>query len=87
IYLNMVDAVSGVEEAKRRCASYDAWLVEPEGWLHHEIYKEIYRLGYYQAAWWIGGSDQASEGLWIWERTGKPMPMGTPHWEHCAPTQ
>ncbi|XP_050714808.1 uncharacterized protein LOC126997636 isoform X4 [Eriocheir sinensis] len=33
-------------------------------------------------AFWLGGSDAAKEGSWVW-LDGTEIPLGTPHWYPC----
>lgn len=34
--------------------------------------------------YWLGGTDSASEGTWVWQSDGSSIPLVGPHWQPCA---
>lgn len=36
--------------------------------------------------YWLGATDAAKEGTWIWEHNKQPVPMGNPFWHIGEPS-
>ncbi|XP_063599774.1 macrophage mannose receptor 1-like [Penaeus indicus] len=78
------------DEARQSCAGASSELLAITD---VEVFRALYlyiHLEYLSGhAFWLGGSDLASEGTWVYT-TGEPVPMGTPFWglfEMSAPIQ
>ncbi|XP_050714807.1 ladderlectin-like isoform X3 [Eriocheir sinensis] len=67
------------------CDAMSASLAKLDGDLHMQVIQYIndQPAGDLDTdAFWLGGSDAAKEGSWVW-LDGTEIPLGTPHWYPC----
>ncbi|XP_047486571.1 macrophage mannose receptor 1-like [Penaeus chinensis] len=78
------------ENARQACAGASSELLAiTDVEVLRALYLYIHQDNLSGHAFWLGGSDLASEGTWVYT-TGEPVPMGTPFWglyEMTAPIQ
>ncbi|XP_069970922.1 macrophage mannose receptor 1-like isoform X2 [Penaeus vannamei] len=68
------------EDARRACVGASAELLAiTDVEVFRALYLYIHQDNLSSHAFWLGGSDLASEGTWVYT-TGEPVPMGTPFW-------
>lgn len=66
------------------CQALSGSLATVNGDLHNIVYWSIKNNpAMSDACTWIGGTDAASEGNWVWEHDGSSIPLGGPHWDPC----
>nr|ABI97372.1 C-type lectin [Penaeus semisulcatus] len=78
------------EDARQACAGASSDLLAiTDIEVLRAVYLFIHANSLSGHTFWLGGSDMASEGTWVYT-TGEPVPMGTPFWglnDMSAPSQ
>ncbi|XP_063873726.1 CD209 antigen-like protein E [Scylla paramamosain] len=81
--IRLVQSKSTWQGAKAMCEMFGASLAKLTGDFHQAAIEEIRKFPELtDEAFWIGGSDEKSEGSWYW-LDDDPIPLGTPHWYPC----
>ncbi|XP_047496685.1 perlucin-like protein [Penaeus chinensis] len=68
-------------ELRQMCQAQGADLAKLEGNLHYQVVQYINQHpALMDEAFWIGGTDAASEGNWVWVIDNTPMDTQSPPW-------
>lgn len=80
---------SGWQDAQSICSGLGGKLLEWDTAEQHEVVNAIVYDKFTEAGvndWWIGATDDAQEGVWLWASSSQPLPADFP-WAWGRPSQ